>query len=71
MISLVWLEPGNNILPMIRPSFFNYLVYGSADPIFHDFEKIKRIFFLLFSKKIFFTFFFTNFDLHVPSPEPG
>ena len=24
---------------MIRPFFFNYLVYGSADPIFEDLEK--------------------------------
>ena len=29
----------------IRPFFFNYLVYGSADPIFKDLEKkVKKSF---------------------------
>ena len=60
------------LLMYIRPSFFNYLVYGSADPIFQDFKKKKNC--LLFStkkKNDFFIFFFTNFYFHVPSPEPG
>ena len=26
----------------LRPFFFNYLVYGSADPIFQDLEKNKK-----------------------------
>ena len=29
------------IISNFRPSFFNYLVYGSADPIFQDFEEKK------------------------------
>ena len=46
------------LFSMFRPFIFNYLVYGSADPIFHDLEKNKNNFFLLFSKKkIFWTFF--------------
>ena len=28
---------------MLRPFFFDYLVYGSADPILQDFEKKKTI----------------------------
>ena len=39
----------------VRPFFFNYLVYGSADPIFQDLEKKKKIFF----------FFFYKFSVHV------
>ena len=38
---------------VFRPSFFNYLVYGSADPNFQDLEKNKNYFFLLFSIKKF------------------
>ena len=34
--------------------FFDYLVYGSADPIFQDLEKEKKSFFFFF----FFFFFF-------------
>ena len=31
----------------IRPFFFDYLVYGSADPILEDFEKKKKIIYFL------------------------
>ena len=27
----------------LRPFFFDYLVYGSADPILQDFEKKKKL----------------------------
>ena len=43
---------------VLRPSFFNYLVYGSADPIFQDSEKNKNKFFNFFLKKCSFFFFF-------------
>ena len=51
----------------VRPFFFDYLVYGSADPILQDFEKKKKKKFFFF----FFFFFFTNFQLLVPSPDKG
>ena len=61
----------------IRPFIFNYLVYGSADPIFHDLEK-KKHFFLLFSKKKYFLTFFESFFIFiffykfsVAGPKPG
>ena len=38
----------------LRPSFFNYLVYGSADPIFQDLKKKKMLNFFLKKKKNFF-----------------
>ena len=31
-----------SIFWLLRPSFFNYLVYGSADPFFQDFEKNEK-----------------------------
>ena len=37
---------------LVRPFFFNYLVYGSADPILQDFEEKKK--FTFFYKKIIF-----------------
>ena len=40
---------------ILRPFFFDYLVYGSADPIFQDLEKKKK---LIFFKNIFFLIFF-------------
>ena len=47
----------------IRPFFFDYLVYGSADPIFQDLEKKKKKKNL---KYFFFNFFFYNFFfLHI------
>ena len=45
-------------LSPIRPSFFNYLVYGSADPIFKDFEKKKKLFFSKKKNSTFFIYFF-------------
>ena len=43
--------PFHNIIiivdTVLRPFIFNYLVYGSADPIFHDFEEKKFHFFFL------------------------
>ena len=54
--------------------FFNYLVYGSADPIFPDFEEF---FFYFFSKKFFlelfskFVLFKKKIQLQVPSPDKG
>ena len=39
-----------SFLRLLRPSFFNYLVYGSADPIFQDLEKNKKKIFGFFSK---------------------
>ena len=53
---------------LLRPFFFNYLVYGSADPIFKDFEKNKILNFFFF---FFLIFFFTHFQLQVPSPDKG
>ena len=38
----------NDMMAIVRPSFFNYLVYGSANPIIQDLE----------GKKIYFKFFF-------------
>ena len=55
----------------LRPSFFNYLVYGSADPIFQDFEEEKKMLNFFLKKKKKFSFFFTNFQLQVPSPDKG
>ena len=46
----------------IRPSFFNYLVYGSADPIFQDLEKKKNTFFNFFLKNNFI-FLFSKYFL--------
>ena len=34
----------------LGPFFFNYLVYGSADQIFQDLEKKKKIFSFLYKK---------------------
>ena len=48
----------------IRPFFFNYLVYGSADPIFQDLEKNKKVFFFTF-----FYFFFYKFSVAGPKPK--
>ena len=48
-------------ISIIRPFFFNYLVYGSADPIFQDFEKNKKEFFLNFCKKNYFFLIFLTF----------
>ena len=48
--------------------FFNYLVYGSADPISQDLKKI----YIFYLKNFFFTFFnFFYFQLQVPSPDKG
>ena len=46
--------------------FFDYLVYGSADPILQDFEEKKKLYIFLIN-----FFFFTNFQLSVPSPDKG
>ena len=43
----------------IRPFFFDYLVYGSADPILQDFEKKKK----KKKKKKFFFFFLNKFSV--------
>ena len=48
----VSLDRGNGTFSS-KAFFFNYLVYGSADPIFQDLEKNKNIF-LLFCKKNYF-----------------
>ena len=50
--------------------FFDYLVYGTADPIFQDFEDI---FFLIFTFFLYFNFFFflQNVQLSVPSLDNG
>ena len=40
-------------IKIVRPSFFNYLVYGSADPIFQDFEEKKNTFFCCFLNNLF------------------
>ena len=34
----------DNIRQIVRPFFFYYLVYGSADPIFQDLEEKKFCF---------------------------
>ena len=49
----------------------DYLVYGSADPIFQDLKKKKTLNFLFkfFFKLIFF--FFTHFLLSVPITDRG
>ena len=36
------IEPYQQLLA-VRPFFFDYLVYGSADPILQDFEEEKKI----------------------------
>ena len=61
-------QPEKGRLLLLRPFFFNYLVYGSADPIFYD---LGKFFFLLFSKtKIFFTIFFL-YKFSVAGTKPG
>ena len=58
----------------VRPFFFDYLVYGSADPILQDFEKKKNIylFFIFFFSNFFFKlFFFFLYKFSVVSPKPG
>ena len=42
---------------IIRPFFFNYLVYGSADPIFQHFEEI----FFFYFGHYFLISWFTDF----------
>ena len=37
-----------NVYCSVRP-FFNYLVYGSADPIFEDLERKKKSNFFLYT----------------------
>ena len=43
---------------VIRPFFFDYLVYGSADPILQDFEKKKKKKYIFFLINLFFKLFF-------------
>ena len=42
----------------IRPFFFDYLVYGYADPILQDLKKKKKKLYLFFNFFFFLTFFF-------------
>ena len=57
---------------LLRPFFFDYLVYGSADPIFQDFEKKKKIImkYFFFNKFLFF-YFFLFYKFSVISPNHG
>ena len=55
---ITWKEFGSTIVRVVSLGlFFDYLVYGSADPIFQDFEERKKI--------IFFEFFFFFFFIQI------
>ena len=58
-------RPNHPALISLRPFFFDYLVYGSADPILEDFEKKKK------KNLTFFFFFFFIYKFSVVSPKPG
>ena len=56
---------GKVLLPdrwQLRPSFFNYLVYGSADPFFQDLKNSKK------NSTKFYIFFFYKFSFACPKP---
>ena len=39
---LLIFQPTHFVVYLIRPFFFDYLVYGSAEPIFHELEEEKN-----------------------------